>query len=80
MNKRYGNKIMMGLAVLVLIGLVGFVIYRFNFVENDAQNDTISASVSKIASVFFIWYSFLYNETDPVSLNSEAGGSCRVSF
>ena len=42
MSKGCGKNVMMGLAVLVLIGLVGFVIYRFSFVENDAQNDTIS--------------------------------------
>lgn len=36
------HKVLIGLAVLVIIGIVGFLVYRFNFVEKGLVNDTVS--------------------------------------
>ncbi len=37
-----GRKIMMTLATVVTIGLVVFIVYRFNYVENAKPDDTVS--------------------------------------
>lgn len=41
-EKKWWQRVLMALAVVVILGLVGFLVYRFNFVKEDITNDTVS--------------------------------------
>ena len=41
-EKKWWQRVLMVLAVAVILGLVGFLVYRFNFVKEDMTNDTVS--------------------------------------
>ena len=41
-EKKWWQRVLMVLAVVVILGLVGFLVYRFNFAKENIANDTVS--------------------------------------
>lgn len=41
-EKKWWQRVLMALAVVVILGLVGFLVYRFNFAKENIANDTVS--------------------------------------